>query len=129
MNIVAALPRIAPVLARHALGYADLATEELQEAGEMLRRRVRATAICAIAASFSVLMFCCLAIAVAWDTPYRITVIAGLALSFVTAAIIAGEVARRERRKSARLFERLRSAWMTDREALREVLAAREARS
>ena len=129
MNIVAALPRIAPVLARHALGYADLATEELQAAGTLLRRRVRAMAIFAIAASFSVLMFSCLAIAVAWDTPYRITVIAGLALAFVTAAIIAGEVERRERRKSARLFERLRSAWITDRETLREVLAAREARS
>jgi len=129
LNIVAALPRIAPVLGRHALGYADLATEELQDAGALLGRRVLATAMYAIAASFSVLMFCCLAIAVAWDTPYRITVIAGLALTFVTAAIFAGEVARRERRKSARLFQRLRSAWITDRETLREVLAAREARS
>ena len=68
VNIVAALPRIAPVLARHALGYADLATEELQDAGAVLRRRVLAAAMYAIAASFSVLMFCCLAIAVAWDT-------------------------------------------------------------
>lgn len=129
MNIVAALPRIAPVLARHALGYADLATEELQDAGAVLRRRTLLMAIFGIAAGFSILMFCCLAIAVAWDTPYRIVVIAGLALIFVTAAIIAGEVARRERRKSARLFLRLRSAWTTDRATLREVLAAREARS
>lgn len=129
MNIVTALPRIAPVLARHALGYADLATEELQDAGALLRRRVLATAMYAIAMIFSILMSCCLAIAVAWDTPYRITVLAGLALIFVTAAIVAGEVARRERRKSARLFQRLRSAWLADRETLREVLAAREARS
>lgn len=129
MNIVVALPRIAPVLARHALSYADLAAEELQDAGALLRRRVLAMAMYAIAASFSVLMLCCLAIAVAWDTPYRITVIAGLALAFVTAAIIAGRVARRERRKSARLFQRLRSAWTTDRATVREVLAAREARS
>lgn len=129
MNVVTALPRIAPVLARHALGYADLATEELQDAGALLWRRLRATAMYAIAASFSALMFCCLAIAVAWDTPHRITVIAGLALIFVTAAIIAGEAARRERRKSARLFQRLRTAWLTDRETLREVLAAREAKS
>lgn len=129
MNIVTALPRIAPVLARHALGYADLATEELQDAGALLWRRARATAIYAIAASFSVLMFCCLAVAVAWDTPYRIMVIAGLPLIFVTAAVIAGEATRRERRKSARLCQRLRSAWITDRETLREVLAVGEARS
>jgi hypothetical protein len=40
--------------------------------------------------------------------------------------IIAGEAARRERRKSEQLFRRLRSAWMTDRNTLREVLAVRE---
>jgi uncharacterized membrane protein YqjE len=129
VNIVAALPRIAPVLARHALGYADLATEELRDAGTLLRRRALATVIYAIATSFSVLMFCCLFIALAWDTPYRFAVIAGLALVFVAAAIIAGDFARRERRKSDRLFKRLRCAWITDRETLREILAARGAKS
>jgi uncharacterized membrane protein YqjE len=126
VNIVAELPRIAPVLARHALGYADLATEELETARTLLRRRVLATALYAVAAIFSVLMFCGLAMAVAWDTPYRITVAAALALGFVTMTIIAGEAARRERRKSEQLFRRLRSAWMTDRNTLREVLAVRE---
>lgn len=129
MNIVADLPRIAPVVARHALGYADLATEDLQAAEVLLRRRMLAATLYAIAAGFSVLMFCVLALAVAWDTPHRITVAAGLALAFVTAAIIARVVARRERRKSAQLFRRLRSAWMTDRSTLRELLAARETNS
>ena len=128
MNIAAAMPRIAPVLARHALGYADLATEELQDAAAYVRRRLLATASCVIAASFALLMFCCAAIAVAWDTPYRFTVIAGLALVFATVAIIAGEIIRRERRTPARLFERLRSAWVSDQTMLREVLDAREAR-
>lgn len=129
MNIVAALPSIAPVLARHALGYADLATEELRDAGKLLRRRALASVTYAIATSFSVLMFCCLAIALAWDTPYRFAVIAGLALVFATAAIIAADFARRERRRTASLFKRLRSAWITDRKTLREILAAREANS
>lgn len=129
MTLLAALPRIAPVVARHALGYADLATEELQDAGTLLQRRALATAMYFIAASFSVLMFCCLAVALAWDTPYRIRVIAGLALGFVTATVIAAEIARRERRRSARLFRRLRSAWIADRETVREVLEAREAMS
>jgi len=121
-------PRIAPLLARHALGYADLATEELALAGALLRQRLLATATCAIAAGFAILMVCCLAIAVSWDTRYRMTVIGVLALAFVTAAIIAGEVARRFRQKSARLFPRLRNEWITDRELLRETLATREAR-
>lgn len=129
MNIAAAIPRIAPVLARHALGYADLATEELQDAVTLLRRLLLATALYAIAASFAVLMFTCLAIAAAWDTPYRITVIAGFALTFVTVAIIAGDAVRRERRKHVRLFQRLRGVWATDRETLRDVLEARETRS
>ncbi len=129
MRIVAALPRIAPLLARHALGYADLATEELAVAGALLRQRVLATATCAVAAGVAVLMFCCLAIAVSWDTPHRITVIAVLALAFVTASIVAGEVARRLRQKSAQLFPRLRTEWINDRELLRETLATREGRS
>jgi len=129
VRIVAALPRIAPLLARHALGYADLATEELAVAGALLRQRMRATAACAVAAGLAVLMLCCLAIAVSWDTPHRITVIAVLALAFVTASIIAGEVARGLRQKSAQLFPRLRTEWINDRELLRETLATREGRS
>jgi uncharacterized membrane protein YqjE len=126
VRIVAALPRIAPLLARHALGYADLATEELTVAGALLRQRVLAAATCAVAAGFAVLMFCCLAIAVSWDTPHRIAVIAVLALAFVTASIIAGEVARRLRTKSAQLCPRLRKEWINDRELLRETPATRE---
>ena len=57
-------PRIAPLLARHALGYADLATGELAVAGALLRQRMRATAACAVAAGLAVLMLCCLAVAV-----------------------------------------------------------------
>lgn len=129
MNIIATIPRVAPVVAMHALGYTDLATEELEAAAALLRRRMRVATVGALAASFAVLMFCVLAIAVAWDTPYRIAVIAGLALAFVTASLIAGAAARRDRLKSARLFPRLRSEWITDRETLREVLAVREATS
>jgi uncharacterized membrane protein YqjE len=124
--MLTALPRVAPVLARHALGYADLATEELDGIGTRLRRRLLATVACGVAASFAVLMACCLVIAMTWDTPYRAMVIAGLALAFLAIAIVAGEVARRERQRSARLFPRLRSEWNRDREALREVLAALE---
>lgn len=127
--MLSALPRIAPVLARHALGYADLASEELDGIGTRLRREVIWTMACAVAAGFALLMLCCLAIAMAWDTPYRTMVIAGLALAFFAAAIVAGEVARRVRQKSAGLFPRLSSEWNRDRETLREVLAAREGRS
>jgi hypothetical protein len=77
--LLTALPRVAPVLARHALGYADLAVEELDSLGDRLRRRLIAMLACTVAASVAVLMFCLLAIAMAWDTPYGITVVAGLA--------------------------------------------------
>lgn len=129
MNVLTALPRLAPVLARHALGYADLATEELDSVGTRLRRRALATLACTVASSLAVLMFCVLAIVMAWDTPYRTIVIAGLAVAFLAAAIVTGEVARRELRKSAPLFARLSDEWRRDREALREVLATREGQS
>lgn len=129
MRVLSALPRLVPVLARHALGYADLAVEELDSLGDRLRRRLVATLACTVAAGVAVLMFCFLAIVMAWDTPYRTTVVAGLALAFSIAAIVTGELARRERQKSARTFPRLGTAWDRDRELLREVLAARETQS
>lgn len=129
MRVLTALPRLAPVLARHALGYADLAAEELDSLGDRLRRRLVATLACTAAAGIAVLMFCFLVVVIAWDTPYRTTVVAGLAIAFSVAALVTGELARRERRRSARAFPRLSTAWNQDRELLREVLAAREKQS
>lgn len=129
MSVLTALPRVAPVLARHALGYADLAVEELDSLGDRLRRRLIATLACTVAASVAVLMFCLVAIALAWDTQYRTTVVAGLALTFAVAAIVTGGLARRERVKSGSMFPRLSTEWNQDRELLREVLAARESNS
>ncbi len=65
----------------------------------------------------------------AWDTPYRTIVVAGLALAFAVAAIVTGGLALREREESAAAFPRLSTALDQDRELLREVLAARENRS
>jgi uncharacterized membrane protein YqjE len=126
VRVRTALTRLAPVLARHALGYADLAAEELDSLGDRLRRRLVATLACMVAAGIAVLMVSFLAVAIAWDTPYRTTVIAGLAVAFSVAALVTGELARRERQKPAQAFSRIKTAWHQDREVLREVLAARE---
>ena len=58
--------------------------------GDRMRTRLVATLACTVAASVAVLMFCFLAVAMAWDTPYRTTVVAGLALAFAIAAIVTG---------------------------------------
>lgn len=125
MSLLYALPRMVPLLARHALGYVDLATEELDGIAARLRRRALAAATCILATFLAVTMLCGLAIAIAWDTPYRYIVIAGLALFFLAIAIATGDVARRERRRTARVFERLRDEWLRDREALREIISER----
>ncbi len=125
MNLLYALPRVAPLLARHALGYVDLATEGLDGIGERLRRRAVAAAVCALATHLAVLLACGLAIALAWDTPYRIAVIVGLVVTFSVVAIVAAAIAGRERRRTGDVFERLRSEWMQDREALRQIIADR----
>jgi uncharacterized membrane protein YqjE len=117
--------RIAPLLVRHALGYADLAGEELDGVGPRLRGRAVAAATCAFAAFLGVLLTCGLAIALAWDTAYRYWVIAGLALGFFAVAIAAGEALRRERRRGP-LFGRLRDEWRQDRETLQRIMVARE---
>lgn len=125
MNLLYALPRMVPLLARHALGYVDLATEELDGLVARIRRRALAAATCILATFLAVAMASGLAIAIAWDTPYRYIVIAGLTLFFLAIAIATGDVARRERRHVARLFERLRDEWLRDREALREIIEDR----
>lgn len=125
MNLLYALPRMVPLLARHALGYVDLAAEELDGLAARLRRRAVAAATCILATFLAVTMGCGLAIAIAWDTPYRYIVIAGLTLFFLAIAIATGDVARRERRQIAGLFERLRREWMRDRATLREIIEER----
>ena len=112
-----------PLLARHALGYVDLATEELDGIAVRLRRRVLAAVTCILMTFLAVTMLSGLAIAIAWDTPYRYIIIAGRALFFLAIAIATGDVARRERRQTARVFERLRDEWTRDRETLREIIA------
>jgi uncharacterized membrane protein YqjE len=129
VRLLTALPRVAPVLARHALGYADLAAEELDSLGDRLRKRLIATVAFLFAAGVAVLMLCLLAIAMAWDTAYRTAVVAGLAFGFAVAATVIGAVARRELTKSPGVFPRLSTAWDRDREMLREILAARETQS
>jgi uncharacterized membrane protein YqjE len=125
VNLLYALPRMVPLLARHALGYVDLAAEELDGLAARLRRRALAAVTCILATFLAVAMGSGLAIAIAWDTPYRYIVIAGLTLFFLAIAIATGDVARRERRHVARVFERLRREWMRDREALREIIEER----
>jgi uncharacterized membrane protein YqjE len=125
VNLLYALPRMVPLLARHALGYVDLATEELDGIAARMRRRVLAAATCILTAFLAVTMLCGLAVAIAWDTPYRYIVIAGLALFFLAIAIATGDVARRERRHIALVLERLRDEWTRDREALREIITER----
>jgi uncharacterized membrane protein YqjE len=122
VSLLYALPRALPLLARHALGYVDLATEELDGLGGRLRRRALAAAVCGLATLVAVLLGCGLAIAIAWETPYRYVVIAGLALAFLAVAIAAGEIARRERRHTAGMFERVRKEWTQDRATLRQIM-------
>jgi uncharacterized membrane protein YqjE len=125
VSLLHALPRIAPLLVRHVIGYADLAGEELDGIALRLRRRAIAAATCALAAFISVLLGCVLVIALAWETPYRYWVIAGLAVAFCGTALIAGATVRRERREGGRLFGRLREEWSQDRQALQQIMASR----
>jgi uncharacterized membrane protein YqjE len=78
---------------------------------------------------YQLVLLCLLAVTMAWDTPYRSVVVAGLALAFAVVAIVTGGMARRERTRSNGAFPRLSTAWNRDRELLREIIAARETHS
>lgn len=127
MSIFYTLPRIAPLVARHALGYADLVSVELDGLGARLRRRLIAGVVCISAALLTVLSGSGLLVAIAWNTPWRLHALAGLALAFLAIALIAGELARREKRRAGATLARLRAEWDRDRSTLRELLAGRDA--
>lgn len=121
-----ALPRIAPLLVRHVLGYVDLVSEELDGLAAQLRRRVIAVIAFIAATLLAAMSSCALVIAVAWETHWRLHAIAGLALAWLAVAVLTGELARRERRRVGAGLARLRGEWERDRRVLRQVLAMQD---
>lgn len=114
------LPRMVPVVLRHALDYVDLAAVDTREAAHAATRRFIAIVVAAVAGSLALLMSCVMVIALTWDGPYRVLAVSLLLAAFVIAAGVSYGIASRG--VPGKMFTNVRTAWSKDQEALRDAL-------
>jgi len=110
---------LVPAILRHLQAYADVAGEDAREAADVIARRLLALLIAAAAGFIALLMFCTWILMLAWETPWRAWVAAGLALGFaIIAAALAIPALRRGGKPNAVFFSRVRAGLERDRELL-----------
>ena len=111
---------------RHIGAYIDLAGLDLARAQREITAQVVALAIVAIGVLFAVFLTCLGVIAYAWDTPYRVAVIACMAGGFLAVAIGAAVYRSRAARASSPLLSDVRREWQEDRVILERILSSDE---
>jgi len=120
------LPKAAPALLRHLVGYIDLVSLDLRRAQRELVAELVISVILAICALFALLMGCLAVVAYTWDTPYRMTAIAWMGGGFLVAAIVAAGYRIKTVRAKSEFLGSLRREWHADRALLDRILTAEE---
>ena len=126
MRLLWLLPRAAPALLRHLVAYIDLASLDLARAQRQLAGELVLTAVVAILTLFAMLLGCLVVVAYTWDTPYRVTAIAGMAGGFLVAAIAAAIYRSRAARTKAQFLGAVRREWQADRVLLERIWSSDE---
>jgi uncharacterized membrane protein YqjE len=119
------LPKAAPALLRHLVGYIDLVSLDLRRAQRELVAELVISVILAICALFALLMGC-LAVVYTWDTPYRMTAIAWMGGGFLVAAIVAAGYRIKAVRAQSEFLGSVRREWHADRALLERILTSEE---
>jgi len=120
------LPKAAPALLRHLVGYIDLVSLDLRRAQRELVAELVISVILAICALFALLMGCLAVVAYTWDTPYRMTAIAWMGGGFLVAAIVAAGYRIKAVRAKSEFLGSVRREWHADRALLDRILTAEE---
>ncbi len=126
MRLLWLLPKAAPALLRHLVGYIDLVSLDLRRAQRELVAELVTSAILAICALFALLMGCLAVVAYTWDTPYRMTAIAWMGGGFLVAAIVAAGYRIKAVRAKSEFLGSVRREWHADRALLERILTAEE---
>ena len=126
MRLLWLLPKAAPALLRHPVGYIDLVSLDVARAQRELMAELVTSAIMGICALFAVLMGCLAVVAYAWDTPYRMTAIAWMGGGFLLAAIVAALYRIKAVRARSEFLGGVRREWHADRALLERILSSEE---
>jgi uncharacterized membrane protein YqjE len=126
MRLLWLLPKVAPALLRHLVGYVDLAGQELEQTQRDFGARLVAAAIVGICVFFVVLSGCLLVVAMTWDTPYRVAAVAWMGGAFLLIAVIAVAYGVQVVNRQAPFFGAVRREWQEDRVILERILSSHE---
>lgn len=124
MRLLWSLPKAAPVLLRHLVAYADLASLDLAKAREEIAAEFVASAIAAICGLFAVFMGCLVVVAYTWDTPHRVSAIAWMGGGFLAVAIAAAAYRANAARAKSQFLASVRRQWQEDRVLLERLLSS-----
>lgn len=126
MRALWSLPKAAPALMRHIGGYVELAALDLARAQREITAQLIAAALASICVLFAILFACLGVVAYAWDTPYRLAVIACMSGGFLVLAIGAAVYRARLARARSPLLADVGREWREDRVILERILAEDE---
>ncbi len=117
------LSTAASLAVRHAGAYVDLIQSDLDQTSRLLRARVFAASVLALALLQAVTLGCVWIIAAAWDTSMRMPTIAGLFVLFLAVAGVAFWKFRALDARAQPLLAQTSREWSKDRGLLEELLA------
>jgi uncharacterized membrane protein YqjE len=126
MRLLWSLPKAAPALLRHILGYVELAVQDLDQLQRDFGARVLAAVIVGICVFFLLLTGCLLVVALTWDTPHRVAAIVWMGVAFLVIAVIAVGYRFQVLSAQPKFLGTVRREWKEDRVILDHILSPDE---
>jgi uncharacterized membrane protein YqjE len=124
VRLLWSLPKAAPALLRLLAAYVDLASLDLARAQREIAGQVLAAVILIVCGLFALCMSCLVVVAYTWDTPHRISAIAGMGIGFFVIAVVAAVYRARAARSSSPFLASVRQQWRDDRVLLERLLSS-----
>jgi uncharacterized membrane protein YqjE len=126
MRLLWSLPKAAPALLRHILGYVELAVQDLDQLQRDFGARLLAAVIVGICIFFLLLTGCLLVVALTWDTPHRVAAIVWMGVAFLVIAVIAVGYHFQVLTAQPPFLATVRREWKEDRVILDHILSPDE---
>jgi uncharacterized membrane protein YqjE len=123
------LSTTAAIAVRQAGAYTDLILSDLDVSSRLVRRRVSWAALALLSVHTAAVLGCTLIVAMTWDTPYRLWVIAGLFLGFVVVAATSVWRLGVVDAGAPGVLAQTAREWAKDRRVLEELLAQQRAQA
>jgi uncharacterized membrane protein YqjE len=126
MRLLWSLPKAAPALLRHILGYVELAVQDVDQLQRDFGARLLAAVIVGICIFFLLLTGCLLVVALTWDTPHRVAAIVWMGVAFLVIAVIAVGYHFQVLTAQPPFLATVRREWKEDRVILDHILSPDE---